>query len=374
MLEEGIMRKEFCRALIVAAPFVFAVAPLQMVSAQTIELDDFESGSIRIINPGESSPSVKFLWNQYEGDFYAGPDPGIESITTSQAYHGTHSLKIDVTSGNVYLQFYPATSFWNFMHSYVQPSSGWTANTYNAMRFWVKVPPQIRKASGGKENIQLGTYVRSKNGDRNSQGSHYYHFYNFEHTGEWEQVIFDSHPTYLIGAGGNTEVGNVEQVGSGWNYMDGLTRFYFDGQGSLSGQATFYFDKFELFTRPANENIEQVYSLHGVYVPGSNRVQVGWARRKNQDTLAYEVRYAFEDIHALGWDNATPAPGGSISGNGNGAYNLMEYSTTGISVSGKSMVYVAIKPKDSSLFRQIALPTTSQAPIAPEPPGDVQVD
>lgn len=330
--------------------------------AQTILLDNFESSAIRVVSPSESDPNYRYLWHQYTNDFYAGPDPGSASISTAQAYNGASSLKVDVTGGNIYLEFYPATTVWNFMHEYVQPSSAWTQNKYNAMRFWVKVPQQIIPASGGKENVQLGTYVRGQGGDKGTQGTHYYHFYNLKYTGEWEQIIFDSHPTYLIGAGGNTEIGNVATVGgSTWNYMDALTRFYFDGQNNLSGTpATFYFDDFELFTRPSNENIDQVYSLHGVYVPSTNEISIGWARRKDQDTLAYEVRYAFQDIYTIGWNAATSAPNGTVPGNGNGAYNLMEYSTRNINVSNQNIVYIAIKPQNASLFRQIAIPVSTK--------------
>lgn len=345
--------------------------------AQTAQLDDFEADSIRIVNPSETDPQIKYLWNQYEGDFYAGPDPGSEKITTSQAHTGTRSLQIDVTGGNVYMQFYPATNDWGFMHDYVQPKTAWTAGKYNAVRFWVKVPPQMKQAGGGNENVQIGTYVRAQNGDRGTQGNHYYHFYDFKYTGEWEQVILDSHPTYLIGGGGNNEVGNVPTVSAAnWTYIDALTRFYFDGQRGLSSvPATFYFDGFELFTRPANENIDQVYNIHAVYVPSTNEVAVGWSRRKDQDSLTYEVRYSFTDLNASGgWDAGTPAPNGTLKGDGTGAYNLLSYSTTGINVSGKSTVYVAIKPTTASTFRQIAIPVTKGTTAkAPNAPTDVHV-
>ena len=341
--------------------------------AQSIILDNFESDSIRVVNPSEQDPQNLYLWNQYKNDFYAGPDPGTEGISNDQAHDGTRSLKVVVNGGNIYLQFYTATTTWNFMHQYVQPPTAWTPNKYNAMRFWIKVPQQIVASNGGHENVQIGTYVRAENGDVYSAGSHYYHHYNFKYTGEWEQVIFDTHPTYLIGAGGNTELGNVEYPfgGDSWNYLDALTRFYFDGQGSLSGYpAAFYFDGFELFTRPATENIDQVYSLHGVYVPSTNEVSVGWARRKDQDTLPYEVRYAFRDIYSIGWSAATPAPNGTIAANGEEAYNLMEYSTRAIKTAGNSTIYIAIKPQSSSLFRQISIPIEASAS---QPPRNLRI-
>ena len=59
----------------------FALGAGSNALAQTILLDDFESGSIRITNSGESDPQARYLWNQYEGDFTDGPDPGSESVT-----------------------------------------------------------------------------------------------------------------------------------------------------------------------------------------------------------------------------------------------------------------------------------------------------
>jgi hypothetical protein len=333
--------------------------------AQSVVLDDFEEG-LRVENPESSDPSVKYLWNQYPSDFYAGPDPGLASVTTTQAHSGMHSLQVEVSGGNIYLQFYPATSTWGFMHQYVMPPAAWTPGKYNALRFWIKVPPQIIKASPGNENVQIGTYVRAENGDPRSQGNHYYHFYNFKYTGEWEQVILDSHPTYLIGAGGNTEVGDVAfPFHDAWTYTDALTRFYVDGQGPLSARpATFYFDDFELFTRPANENIDQVYAMHSVYVPATHEIAVGWSRRKDQDGLTYEVRYAFQDINTIGWDAAMPAPKGIIRGDGRGPYNVMEYSTKAIDVAGQSTVYIAIKPSKATQFREISVEVH---PVAPPP-------
>jgi hypothetical protein len=264
------------------------------------------------------------------------------------------------------------------MHQYVQPTSAWTAGKFNAIRFWVKVPQQMGKAENGHENVQIGTYVRAQNGDRGTQGDHYYHFYNFQPTGEWEQVILDYHPTYLIGGSGNAEIGNhANPFGGSWTYVDALTRFYFDGQnGMKSTPATFYFDNYELITLPSSENVDQVYSIHGVYVPSGNKVIVGWSRRKDQDSLTYEVRYSFSDINSSGWSAATAAPGGSIPGNGLGAYNTMEWSTTGITTSGKNTLYIAIKPTTASNFRQIAIPLNGGgAPpptsVQPMPPTNV---
>lgn len=343
--------------------------PCAPLLAQTIVLEDFESG-LRIVDATGQTPETVYLWSQYPNDFSAGPDPGIATITADRAHSGTHSLQVLVTGGNVYMQFYPYSGAgWSHMHQYVMPSTAWVPDTYNALRFWVLLPPEIVAAGGGRENVQIGTYVRPPDGEARSQGTHYYHFYNFKYTGEWEQVILDSHPTYRLGGGGNTEVHDVPHPNgnASWNYIDQLTRFYFDGQGALRAvPAKFYFDDFELFTRPANENIEQVYALHAAYVHATNEIEVGWSRRKDQDSLTYEVRYAFADINSIGWRAATAAPHGKLRGDGAGPYNLMSYSTTAIRVAGHDLVYVAIKPAPATQFRQIAIPIDSIAKAAAE--------
>jgi hypothetical protein len=46
----------------------------------------------------------------------------------------------------------------------------------------------------------------------------------------------------------------------------------------------------------------------------------------------------------------------------------MEYSTRSINVSGQKVMYIAIKPQNSSRFREIALPlSATSAPPTPKP-------
>lgn len=342
--------------------------------AQTILLDKFELGSLRIADPLSTDPNIHYIWNQYTNDFYAGPDPGLASIVSTDKHDGISSANVHVTGGNVYFQFYPNDGVsWHFMREYTQPSASWTLNTFNRMRFWVKIPSSMSKSPAGQCNVQLGTYLRKSNGDPQSQndgGMHAYHLYNFKYTGAWEQVIFDSHPTYIIGAegNGNTEFGNQPYPTgeSGFNYFDALTRFYFDGQGGLSSYpADFLFDGFELYNDPNPENLDQIYSLHGVYVLGTNEIFVGWNRNKDENTVNHEVRYAFQDIFSIGWNTATPAPNGIVTPPDFQGYNGMEWSTTSINVSSQAVIYIAIKPQNSSRFRQIAISLSSSG----SPPG-----
>jgi hypothetical protein len=145
----------------------------------------------------------------------------------------------------------------------------------------------------------------------------------------------------------------------GFNYFDALTRFYLNLRGNLTTYpAVFYFDAFELYREAWPENTEQVYSLNGVYVPPTNALVVGWQRHKDENTVAHEVRYAFENIHQIGWKAAIPAPDGVVIPLGWQGYNGMEWTTQAIDVSGVNQIFIAIKPQDATLFRQISIPTT----------------
>lgn len=291
------------------------------VFAQSLMLDDFEGGGIRVVNSAEADPQTRLLWNQYEGDFTDGPDPGNESLTSAFAKSGSKSLKVTVTGGNLYLQFYPIVDGCCWANARTFAEGPWQYDTFNRLRFWIRVPPQVTQAAAGYYNLSLGTFIRRKNGDPNSAedgGGHWYHHFNVGYaSGEWQQVIVDTHPNAVRGGSGNTEYGDKPYVTgeSGYNYFDGLTRFYLDLQRKMDGTppADFYVDGFEFYKETRPENVAQIYSLTGVYVPPSNTLRVGWQRHKDQNGVAHQVRYAFSDIFQLGWDGATPAPNGTVS-------------------------------------------------------------
>jgi len=97
--------------------FLTLFAFCRVAFAQKIFLDDFESDTIRVVQPLAKEPQSGYLWSQYEGDFTAGPDPGTEEISTDAAHDGTRSLKISVSGGNVYMHFFPNNgTTWQNMH------------------------------------------------------------------------------------------------------------------------------------------------------------------------------------------------------------------------------------------------------------------
>jgi hypothetical protein len=90
-------------------------------------------------------------------------------------------------------------------------------------------------------------------------------------------------------------------------------------------------------------------------VAAENRLILTWARHKDENAVKHEVRYAFSNIHEIGWDKATRTPSGIITPPGFQGYNGMVYTTTALPLTGKPKVYLAIKPENSAVFSQIEL-------------------
>src|SRR5262249_519162 len=154
-----------------------------------------------------------------------------------------------------------------------------------------------------------------------------------------------------------------------YDYFDALTRFYIQESYNTPSNypADYLIDNISFYKSSYQENDVQVYSLTGTYRASDNRLVVTWNRDKAEDTVNQEVRYPFPDIHARGWAAATAAPNGITPPPGRGGYNNMVYDTTGLSLSGHSVVYIAIKPQNSNLFTEIAIPlgSSSSTPATP---------
>lgn len=351
-------------------------------SSERHYLAGFEDNINPVVNPSYSLDNYnRNLWGHDPDDNAGNQRPGHVEISNEEAFEGNLSLKAVVESAyNSFVQYHTyeeAEYEWDYIRekqAKLHPERPWVLNKYNRMRFWVKVAPGTIKERVRQHNIEIGTYIRASNGDRSdaeSGGEHYYHSYNIGYTGEWHQIIVDTHPQHARGANGGIEHGNLEYPTNepGYNYFDLLTRFYYQGTSGLTSYpGANYFDGFEFYYDPNPENIDQIYGLNGVYVPSSNTITVGWSRDKDENSISHEVRYSYTDIHDSGWSNAIAAPGvNNIDPPGTGGYNGMEYSTNEIDVSGHNFVYIGIKPENSNLFRQIKIPvrsyTTPKAPV-----------
>ena len=302
------------------------------------------------------------------------------SIDTTKKIAGEGSLKLVLTSG---FSFYPQWNPYNkegreFARSYIANPHEWKFNTYNRFQFWFWMATNgAPEQTDGTSSIYMGTYVkRVTSPNRLSDedgGNHYYHPFTVAR-GQWSMCVMNSHPGHKRGNSGQTDTGNVpypttpEYGGSGdpirtYNYFDTLTRFYFQEveAADTSFPRTYWFDEMIFYREPAKENDEQVYSICTSVTPETNRLFLTWRRPKDENAIKHEVRYAFSDIHTLGWDNATPAPNGTITPPGWQGYNGMVYDTTDINMNGQQVIYLAIKPQNSNVFSQVVFPLTNSS-------------
>jgi len=291
---------------------------------------------------------------------------GVISISKSDAVSGS-SLLNHMMSGRLYMAWWnnDGTS-WHFAHETKADKATWKFNTYNRMVLWIKMPnyPQPYEKDGGN-GIELGTYVkRITNEDPYSQetgGTHFYHQLNIPSLGAWTQVVIGMYPDHSRGIQGDPGPQNYPTVAGGdpantYNYFDTLTSFYIDNpyDNPTSYPADYFVDNIQFTTVPYVENDKQVKSLTSTYVAADNRIVVTWNAGWAGDST-HEVRYAFSDIHKNGWASATPAPNGLVPLNASGYFGRY-YDSTALPLAGHDLIYIAIKPQNSSLFTQIAIP------------------
>jgi len=370
------------RLLIYAFAMIFACADSSSDAQALIQDDaqalfeDFETPELVATNPGESEPDRKYLWSQYaEG----GDRPGLARLTSDYSYNGNQSISVTITpgaKGDFYLQFRPTVGSVKTYAREMKPEIEWKLDYFDRIKFWVLLPSTLPKAPLGQKNAQFATYTRSLATPTNtyeSENGHWYHHYNLFPTGQWHQIIVDLHPNAQRGVAGRLELGNLPYPtgDAGYNYFDVITRFYmtvyYKASEGLPFPATMYADYMEFYKELSPENIDQVYSLHGVYVPSDNKVVVGWMRHKEENKVRHEVRYAFQSIHEIGWSQATQAPDGMVKPEGWDGYNGMEWSTSQIDLKGRSHIYIGIKPENATLFRQIEVPIRNVSGELQEP-------
>jgi len=335
-------------------------------------LQDFNGTTVALNGDGDQYPNE----GPYNADYNSG-GTGTTTIDTTDAVEG-NSLLVHLTGGLLGLQFNPFNyngtpgfppESRGFAREYKSDPTAWEFNTYNRMSFWIKLPTNHSSYDpNGSTNIEFGTYVKQiTNADDSSDetgGDHYYHTLNIPAVGAWTHVIIDMHPQHRRGDPANTDPGDMSYpttttYGGGdppstYNYFDTLTRFYVNDpyEGPTSYPADYLVDDFQVYVEPYEENDNQVRSLTGTYVRSSNRLIVTWDRMTGEDTLSHEVRYAFQNIHEIGWNAATPAPNGIVPPPDGIS---MHYDNTTLPLAGHSVVYIAMKPQNSNLFSQIAV-------------------
>jgi hypothetical protein len=353
------------------------------VSSSVPKLEDFESG-LNAINPSNTDDWTKYLFNNYpfadlQGDMYSD---AVISTSTTFAKDGTHSFKAHMTGtlpgsytikGSVYFAMRPiddTLNAWHFARDYMT-SGSWAFNTFNRLRIWVRTPSTWPTQTGGHENVQFGTYVRSSHGalggasadESGYGGNHFYHHFNIPHTDSWYQVIVDTHPSHQRQAPGSVEWHDHAHFSGqpAWNYMDALGNWYFDStvtHPALTFPCDFYFDDIEYFSEDETlMNMETVYAVHGGFDVGSSTVYVGWSHPKDDDTTKADVVYAFSDLYASGFASGTTFPGtsGGVTPLSS-VYNCQLVSSNSITLGVNTVIYVGIRQQGDTGFRQIAIP------------------
>ncbi len=389
----SVARSRARRALLAVLAAAALTATVWSAGSSSWELDTFES-PIRVVQPLETAPRTRYLWGLNSDN--GVPGASLTDVVTSTRHDGAQSLhnRFDQVLGggrNWQFMFYPYTidslglspNGWQWMRNLVTDPSTWPIGQVNRLRLWMKIPPTTPTRPTGQFNFEVGTFLREVSApytDPESNNWHFYHLMNLYGTGEWEQLILDTHPSHQRAANGNADRGDHRYPSTAtpnYTYFDLMTWFYLDFPYVTwpSNPNDFYVDSVTPYIESAIENVDQVYALHAGYVPSSNLIRVGWNRYKDDSVTKHEVRYAFTDIHASGWNSATAAPNGVITPPDGGGYNGMEWSTNAINLSGRTMVYIAIKPQNSALFRQIAIPVVSNPGpgSGPAPPTGVQV-
>jgi hypothetical protein len=316
-----------------------------------MKLQNYDGTSVPINKAGETYPSGYNI-------------PVDISIDNQNAVSG-NCCKVIHKGGALYLQFNPySNSTRGFARDYKIDPSPWQFNTYNKMRIWIWVPvSRGGMTTNGTSNMEFGTYVKKvNNADQFSDetgGDHYYHMLNLPSLDNWVCLTFNMHPDHSRGTSGGIDAGyQPHPTGEpDYNYFDALTRFYFQDYITLSKYpVNWYIDEVEFYQENRQENDNQILTIASSYIPNNNRLVLTWNRHKDDNSIKHEVKYAFSDIHDMGWDKATSAPNGIITPLGWQGYNGMVYDTTQIPLADKDIVYIAIKPQNSNLFNQITLP------------------
>lgn len=347
-------------------------APTLDQGADGLVWEEFDS--IFQINPSEPTAQTRDIWSQLLQD--PPQVDGVCTVSQSDPYSGSNCLLNTISSdqnANLYLQFYnydKSVFEWRYLRETIHDASflnipgTWTNNFYNRMVFYVKPPSGLQEKTDGTYTSSLGTYFRGTGGSRSSAesggGNHGYHRVNMPGTnGRWYKIIIDQHPSHIRDIGNTFDVGLYDNpTGEGINYFDSMTWFYYATAYFPQAEHQYFFDKFVLYNEANQENELQVYSISGYYDPSNNRLYVSWSRNADENDTVHEVRYSFQNIHDIGWDAANVAPNGTKTREGFGKYNTMRYDNDTISMGANTSIYVAVKPTDSNLFKQIQLDLT----------------
>ena len=288
---------------------------------------------------------------------------------TGAIENGTYHLW---TAGRPYFQFLP--------YPYRSPkgwakqnllSGTWDTNV-NRLSFWIKSSRSISRRSDGGTIAEFGTYTKpATDTDPNNQGDHWYHYLdpNFI-ANQWMLVTLNRVPTHLVSAGSDPTPSYPENptASKGWNYFDGLTRFYFSDEygNSADWNGDYYFADFR-FGIVNGEPDTFVSTVTAVYT--GDHYEISWEGSRNV-VQKYTVYMSTASMKSTGLGGATVMGTGSSQG----------YAYAGVIVQSAKVaqpaggMYFAIQPAGQSNFTEIYLPVGPNGTSgAPPPPVNLRI-
>lgn len=277
---------------------------------------------------------------------------------------------------------------WQYLKDAIAMTQGgdvWTDNVYNRLRFGVwfaegHPPPRVET---NRINTTFKYYLRHPESASSNQSSkvnfghgemsgHTYVYYRGNLIPDtWQFFHVDDHASHIL-----SQTGDWYSLNYPWKdsteftprsdltWLDGMTYNFFQTDDEVDDAVLpldAYFDTMLAYTSHADEDSEEVFGITGAYHPGTTELAVSWSVQRNTSYLC-DVKYAYSDIRALGWANATNAPNGQNLPSSGDDYNALEYRTTGgIPAGGNDYVYIGVKSqnKPDANFQQIVLPLTA---------------
>jgi len=313
--------------------------PLLAFASSIAVLEDFST--LRLNGNGDP------LWSPYTGE-----DP---NQTGSCCAGGFYQVVVGASPSGIYFNFVPHP--YNVTGGYASEqikSGSWDIQA-NRLQFWFYSSISVSRRSDGGSLLEIGTYIRDHASvEPNYQGAHYYHILdpNF-YASRWHRVILNRQPQHKVGEAAATNwpldpefPPNGDQ---NVHYFDGLTRWYFDTQGTTGqfANSTWRFTAVT-FDKIANEDDDEISSIVGVYT--GTAYEVTWASKKNT-ARTFDIRHRSTTMKPSSFSSGTD--GGSVS-NPNSDYTGCIWTSPAMAQS--STYFVAIQKQGSSNFTEVEIP------------------
>jgi len=354
---KAMMRKSWLHFWVGSTGLVVSVLALtQTVSVQSpIVLEDFSTLRQNFDSPPDA------LWSPYADQYSPNQTGGIIA-------GGMYQL--NVPSGNVPdFQFlpYPYDRPSGFAKWWIK-SGTWDTNV-NRLVFWMKSTITAQRDPSGGPNLEIGTYTKAPDNQPSNQGAHYYHQVDFNvYPNRWVKFVLNREPQHQVGDSGDINYPE-NPTAPGWNYYDGLTRFYFGyayQNPSVWGNATYWFKDYE-FSTVSGEPDSLVATVTAQYT--GTRYELTWAGPKNQ-AQAYDVRYSATSMKGPGFLSGTN--GGTVQNTGN-TYTGIFWASPAMREAAQ--IYLAIRPQGGSAFTEISLPAQGggTGTLPPSAPSNLRI-